>query len=391
MNRNAGVPLALLVKLRRLQFLCRAPKDTAQFAISAGVVYSECKFTGHARVHAVRVKTDSLWKGNAVKLYGLLLVMMVGGCLVLAAPAPMVAAPTAQEERQLGRHGIDLTLDGDLRGATEIFRQIQRQNPDSPIGYVLEADVTWWQIYYDSANLIDPDVFDVTNKEATPYDAHFNDLVNVAIQKAEALIHANQDVARNYLYEGFAYALRARMEGLHDRDLPTARAGKKMRTLLLRSLALDSSLNDAYLGIGIYNYFVDTLPAIVKFLSIFIGLPGGSRTEGLRQLQLCADQGEIVHGEAKFYLAKDFSRASERQFETSQHLFRELEKEYPHNPLWPMLISSLDLRLGKAAQGEAGYRAVYQNTAGKASEVDVAVHRAARQALARLHPEQQLP
>ena len=146
---------------------------------------------------------------------------------------------------------------------------------------MLQANATWWKIYYISANLIDPDVFDVANMEDTPYDSHFEDLDRVAIHKAEALSRKQQDVARNLLYEGFAYALRARLDGLHDRDLATARAGKKMRSLLLQALALDPSLTDAYLGIGIYNYFVDTLSSIVKFLSVFIGLPGGSRTEGL--------------------------------------------------------------------------------------------------------------
>ena len=182
--------------------------------------------------------------------------------------------------------------------------------------------------------------------------------------------------------------MRARLDGLHDRDLPTARAGKKMRTLLLQALQLDPSLTDAYLGIGIYNYFVDTLSSIVKLLSIFIGLPGGSRTEGLRQLQLCADKGELGSPEAKFYLAKDFSRSSERQYEKSLHIFGELQQEFPHNPLWPMLIGSLYYRLGNPQKGEEIYREVYQRTTGKNSEVNQAVHKAASQALERVNPEE---
>ena len=116
----------------------------------------------------------------------------------------------------------------DVRLAYIIYRVLRnRKDPDSPLGYVLEANVTWWKIYYVSANLIDPDVFDVANMEATPYDSHFEDLDNVAIRKAEARIHHNRILPAAYLYEGFAYALRARLEGLHDRDLPTARAGRR--------------------------------------------------------------------------------------------------------------------------------------------------------------------
>jgi len=308
-----------------------------------------------------------------------------------AAARPALAGPTSptdEEDRHYAVRGVDMMMDGDLDGAVNVFQQIEQKDPDSPVGYVLEADATWWKIYYVSANLIDPDVFDVANVGATPYDSHFEDLDKVAIHKAEARLHQRQDLARNNLYEGYAYALRARLEGLHDRDLATARAGKKMRSLLLQALALDPSLTDAYLGIGIYNYFVDTLPGIVKFLSMFIGLPGGSRTEGLRQLQLCAEKGELGGPEAKFYLAKDFTRANERQYEKSMRLFGELQWEFPNNPLWLMLIGSLDYRMGRPQKGEEIYREVYQRTAGKDSEVDKAVHRAASQALERQHPEQ---
>ena len=324
------------------------------------------------------------------------LTLLAASALVMSlAVIPSVAAAprqaSDQDNRQIAARGVNLMMDGDLDGGSAVFQQIQHLDPDSPLGFVLEADVTWWRIYYYSANLIDPDVFDVANMEATPYDSHFDDLDNVAIQKADARIRAHQDLARSHLYMGFAYALRARLEGLHDRDLPTARAGKKMRTHLLKALELDPSLTDAYLGIGIYNYFVDTLSSIVKFLSIFIGLPGGSRTEGLHQLQVCAEKGELVRAEAKFYLAKDYSRANEKQFAKSQRLFGELQEEFPHNPLWPMLIGSLDFRMGNPQKGEETYREVYQRTAGKNSEVDKAVHRAASQALQRLHPEQKFP
>jgi tetratricopeptide (TPR) repeat protein len=312
----------------------------------------------------------------------------------LAAARPPQAVPnhsSDEDDRRAAVPGVAMMMDGDLNDAVAVFQQIEQKDPDSPVGFVLEADVTWWKIYYFSANLIDPDVFDVANMEATPYDSHFDDLDSVAIHKAEARIRLHQDLARNLLYEGFAYALRARLEGLHDRDMATARAGKRMRAHLLRALELDPSLMDADLGVGIYNYFVDTLPGIVKFLSMFIGLPGGSRTEGLKQLQLCAEKGELVKAEAKFYLAKDFSRTNEKQYETSRRLFAELQQEFPHNPLWPMLIGSLNYRLGRPQKGEEIYREVYQRTTGNNSEVNKAVHHAASQALERQHPDQKFP
>jgi tetratricopeptide (TPR) repeat protein len=321
------------------------------------------------------------------KAFALLLLWSVASVGLQAQPA--VPQPQDDSElRALGCQGLDLMMGGDLDGAVRIFRDIQAGDPQSPLGYLLEADATWWRIYYSTANLVDPDVFATGDLPTTPYDSHFKDLINAAISKSETRIRAQQDAARNYLYQGMAYALRARLESLRDRDLPTARAGKKMRALLLKALELDANLADAYLGVGIYNYFVDTLSAIVKILGWLIGLPGGSRTVGLQQLQLAAEKGELARGEAKFYLAKDYSRASERQYERSLGLFQELAREYPHNPLWPMLAGSLHCRIGHIQECEALYRQVYRRTVGEKSEINQALCRAARNALRRRHPNE---
>jgi tetratricopeptide (TPR) repeat protein len=329
---------------------------------------------------------------NRVSLLKGLALLSLWAAVSTGAWAQEVAAQALgdAEARALGRHGLDLMMDGNLDRAIEIFRDIQKKDPQSPLGYLLEADAVWWRIYYATANLTDPDVFAATDLPSTPYDAHFKDLVNATISKSEARIRAQQDVARNYLYQGMAYALRARLEGLRDRDLPTARAGKKMRSLLLKSLELDPNLTDAYLGVGIYNYFVDTLSAIVKILSFFIGLPGGNRVRGLQQLQMAAEKGDLARAEAKFYLAKDYSRPNERQYARSLELFQQLANEYPHNPLWPMLIGSLHCRMGNIQECETRYREVYRITGGGNTEVSQALRRAARDALQRRHPEEKL-
>lgn len=332
------------------------------------------------------MNNSRFWPSRLIKILALLWVSVA---VAQSIPADAARPSEDEEARAEGRRGLDLVMDGDLNGAIAAFQEIQKKAPQSPLGYLLEADAVWWKIYYSTANLVDPDVFAATDMPSTPHDAHFQDLLGITMSKSDARIRANQEVARSYLYQGMAYALRARLEGLRDRDLPTARAGKKMRTLLLKALELDPSLTDAYLGVGIYNYFVDTLSAIVKILRFFIGLPGGSRVEGLKQMQFAAEKGDLTRAEAKFYLAKDFSRQNERQFDRSIQLFRELAHEYPNNQLWPMLIASLQCRMGHDRECDAGYREVYSKTADKKGEVDQALRRASRQALQRRHPQEQ--
>lgn len=313
---------------------------------------------------------------------------------VAVTSALQAAAPPRQleyqEARQLVHQGLDPLMNGDPDAATEVFRQIQSQDPQSPLGYLYEADAVWWKIYYTTADLVDPEVLDVVSSETTPYDSHFEDLVTLAITKAAALRSTHQDEARNDLYEALAFALRARLAGLRGQDLPTARAGKKMRSFCIAALRLDPNLTDAYLGLGIYNYFVDTLPTIVKLLRFLIALPGGSRQVGLEQLHRVIEKGDLTVGDARFQLAKDYSRHNERQYAKSLELFQELARDYPGNPLWTLLIGSLECRLDRPEACEAAYREVLKQTAGDQPEVKRAVRAAALAALQRLHPGEKI-
>ncbi len=290
---------------------------------------------------------------------------------------------TDQALRVRARVGLDLLMNGKVDESIVVFREIQNADASSPLGDVLEADALWWKIYYATGNLTDPDVFIADDKSDTASDSQFEKAVSSAISKSEARIKAGQDAARNHLYAGMAWGLRGRIAALRDKRMATASAAKKMRSELLEAARLDSNLADAYAGIGNYNYYVDTLSAIVKLLGFFIGLPSGDRAEGLKQLELCASKGELARAEAKFYLAKNLSRPNEKQFDRSAQLFGELAREYPSNPLWPMMVASLNCRLGRNQPCESGSRAIFQQARQRSNPVEESLQRAARAALQR--------
>src|SRR4029077_10633521 len=120
---------------------------------------------------------------------------------------------------------------------------------------------------------------------------------------AEAGI-AKSATAEMELYAGLGYASRARLLALRFEKMPVARAGVEARKHLLRCLQLDPSMADAYLGLGLYNYYVDTLSAMAKVLRFFMGIPGGDRREGLRQLEIASTMGEKTQAEAPLNMAK---------------------------------------------------------------------------------------
>ena len=260
----------------------------------------------------------------------LLWVAVSGGTVKCACEA---GATDKAGNQEIAVRGMNKLMDGDFDSAIEMSRQIQKSDPESPLGYLLEADANWWKIYMTEANLIDPDVFEALSEAVTPYDGNFRRLDELAILKAETRIHAHQDEAHSYFYEGLAYGLRTGLEALRDHALATARAGKRFRSFSLAALKLDPNLYDAYFGVGLYNYFVDTLPTYVKMLRFLILLPGGDRLVGLRQIQQAMEKGQLVTGEAKFHLAKNFSRSMDRQFARSLELLRQMEQQYPQPAL----------------------------------------------------------
>lgn len=337
---------------------------------------------------SARAGERDLTTGPAMRITLLSLFLLVAATSVRGAAVARQSNPAA--ELQSAQHGVDLLMNGKLEDAIQVFRQIQARNPSSPLGYLLEADAIWWKIYLTSGNLIDPDVFDVVSSDTTPFDGRFERMVRIAIAKSQANIRADRDVPRNELYEGLAYALRARLLGLRGKDLPTARAGKKMRSLLMDAIAQDPSLMDADLGIGIYNYFVDTLPGIVRLLRWLIGLPGGNRELGLEQLRAAAEHAQLTSGEALFYLAKDYSRPSEGKYQRSLQYFQELAHRYPDNGLWKILSGSIAIRLGNRKEGEQIYKEVYDATRGQDSIESKALHRASHLAIERIDPDTKL-
>src|SRR5260370_14644893 len=127
------------------------------------------------------------------------------------------------------------------------------------------------------------------------------DVVAKAETLAEAAL-AKHESAEMHLYAGMAGGLAARMYGLRAENRAGARVGVRAREHFLRALALDPSLADADTGLGLYNYYVDTLSAIARVLRFFMGIPGGSKEYGIRQYQQAFDHGQLTTALARYYL-----------------------------------------------------------------------------------------
>lgn len=249
---------------------------------------------------------------------------------------------------------LDHIYDGRSDLAIPEARQMQQQFPDLPLGFILEDEALWWNIWCSAAEF----KYGMTmprHREKLPGDHHYLEVAGKAYALAEANL-ARQKSAEMYLYAGMADALTARLYSLRGEARSTARVGVRARGNFERALALDPSLADASFGMGLYNYYVDTLSTMARVMRFFMGIPGGSKEEGIRQLQHAIRDGQITPAAARYYLALNLHNYDQKYQEALQVL-EPLVTQYSGNPLFHLGEGDLYAKLGQRQQAAASYKA----------------------------------
>ena len=277
----------------------------------------------------------------------------------------------------------DLIYSGDLDGGRQAALRLQEQQPDHPIGYLLEAEALWWKIWCTSAEFKYGMTFP-RHRAKLAADRHYLELAAKASSLAEHKI-ADHDSAEMQFYAGLADALTARLYGLRGEGRATARAGVRSREHLLRAAALDPDLADADLGLGLYNYYIDTLSAAARVLRFFMGIPGGTKKEGIRQLHHAIADGVLVSPEARFYLAINLHNY-DQQYEQALEVISPLAEKYPSNALFQLARGDLFAKLGRKQLARDCYRAA-ESAPVDDPECRRHVHELIRASLAALHDE----
>jgi tetratricopeptide (TPR) repeat protein len=250
---------------------------------------------------------------------------------------------------------LDKIYSFDLDRAIEGAKRMQQERSNYPLGYLLEAEALWWRTWCTSADF-KYGMSDARRRPKLDSDRHYMELSARVLSLAEAQIKKSES-AEMHFYAGMAEASLARLYALRGEYRNAARSGVRGREHLLRAKALDPDLADADLGLGLYNYYVDTLSASARVLRFFMGIPGGSKQDGVRLLEHAMAQGVVTASVARFYLALNLHRY-DQQYEQALHVLGQLVEKYPANPLFQLARGDLYAKLGRKQQALASYRAV---------------------------------
>lgn len=233
-------------------------------------------------------------------------------------------------------------------------QQMQKQAPDQPLGYLLEGEALWWKIWCNAAEF-KYGMSMARHKEKAHGDQHYMELSSKAYALAEASLKQKETAEMN-LYAGMAEALAARLYSLRGENRSAAKAGVRARELFLRALALDPAEADACFGLGLYDYYVDTLSTIARVLRFFTGIPGGSKEEGIRLLQRATREGQLTPVLARFYLTVNLESYDQR-YEEALKVITPLVEQYPQNPIFQLTQGDLYAKLGRKSLAAGAYHA----------------------------------
>jgi tetratricopeptide (TPR) repeat protein len=279
------------------------------------------------------------------------------GALLLAVCFALFASPARAGDIKLPPEAVqamDKMYSGDPDGAIAILRNLEQSQPENPLPVLLEGEALWWKIY--CANLeIRYGMIDAWKRGKKPEDEAFLLLADKVIDLAHAQI-AISDTADMHFYAGMGFALKVRLEVLRGENRAVAHAGVAARSEFLRALEIDPQMPDATAGLGLYNYYVDSLSTTVKILRFFMGIPGGSRTEGIRQMQIGIDHGVVTPVEMRFHLARNL-RTFDYQYEHAAVVAQPLVERYPGNPIFQLLLGNLKTQMGRPEEAARYFQA----------------------------------
>ena len=183
------------------------------------------------------------------------------------------------------------------------------------------------------------------------YEKEFFELVDRVIEYSKPLIHTNRR-AWGYMLMGAGYAYRAFRYGKKGIYLPVLSDMTNALDYMNKALSLDSTLYDAYLAIGIYNYATHRFPRLVRFV-LRVGDVEKRKELGIRQLELAAEKAHYVKDLVKFTLG--YIYMSERRYRDAYRVLKQLYEKLDHSRIVRWEYGKVLRRLGKWKEAEVVY------------------------------------
>ncbi|MFI5346758.1 MAG: tetratricopeptide repeat protein [Elusimicrobiota bacterium] len=264
--------------------------------------------------------------------------------ILLALAAPAAAARQSSLTPEMDRlvlSGIDGIYRMDFDAADAAARAAMALDPAYPHAYLGAAATDFIRYIYGPTQTDDRLV------------KSFEKKTEVAIAVAEAWLKTHPNDAEALLVLGSGYGIRARLALERHQYLKGWTNGSRSMKYIRASLKADPEIYDSYLGLGMFDYYVDTIPRFAGWLAKI--MLGGNRARGLQELRLAAEKGHFARTAAQLILVEIDTQDEfgARNPPDAVKLMKGIREKYPDSS---MLHSAHVVSLYEAGKFDEGLR-----------------------------------
>ena len=232
------------------------------------------------------------------------------------------------------------------------FEAWRQSHPEDPLGSASEAASYLFEECYRQGILtseffLDNNLF--LRQNPLKPDPELRSAFFAAEQQAQNVARLRLKTNLNDTNALFAMALSLGMQAdyaslIDKQQLKSLALAQKADEYAKKLLVIAPDAADAYLGLGMANYIIGSLPTHKKFFLGFAGIHG-NKDQGLQQLEITVEHGRYLRPFAKILLALVALR--EKKPEVARTQLSELVAEFPTNPLFASELAKVGLRTSR--------------------------------------------
>ncbi|MBI4059981.1 MAG: hypothetical protein HY403_00980 [Elusimicrobia bacterium] len=231
--------------------------------------------------------------------------------------------------------GLSALYGLDYARARRASRKLVELEPDNPFGYLFEAGAVWWQASQEYGLF----------RDTPTLQGLFEQDVEAAVRKSQAFIDSSdkQSRADGHFVSGMALGIRGQWNLMKGKWLDAYFDGKKAVKHLKKCVKIDEEYEDAYLGLGVFDYQSARLSGIAR-LGVLFGLRGDER-RGLERIRRAADKSRFARRQAAQFLSSIYL-VDRRDDARALAVVLQLRGDFPDSPYFVFLEALLRHRLG---------------------------------------------
>jgi hypothetical protein len=244
--------------------------------------------------------------------------------------------------------GFHLLYELKFAEARDQFKAWQQSHPEDPLGSASDAASYLFEECYRQGVLTSEFFLDderflgkIPLKPDPKLRAAFFAEDKQAQDLAQLRLKTSPDDPNALFAMSLSLGMLANYASLIDkRQLDSLKKVREADVYAKKLLVVAPDAADAYLGLGMANYFIGSLPGPKKFFLSFAGIHG-DKEGGIKQLELAADHGHYLRPFAKILLA--LAALREKKIEVARSQLKDLVAEFPENPLFAGELAKLNV------------------------------------------------